>query len=122
MRRWYDPTFSYKLEFPAAVFLLEVGSTQPPQSATPLQIVRSPKVSICSFANCSLPKLAELHPVDPFGNRDFGMLVISGFATEKPCSVFPLHGIARAPSDLHLTRNRLYCSVALACLPPLAPR
>src|SRR3954452_19570799 len=79
-------------------------------------------VSICSFANCSSPKLAELHPVDPFGNRDFGMLVISDFATEKPCSVFPLQGIARAPSDLHLTRNRLYCSVALACLPPLAPR
>src|SRR3954465_12185502 len=25
---------------------------------------------------------------------------ISDFATEKPCSVFPLHGIAGAPSDL----------------------
>ena len=70
----------------------------------------------------SLPKLAELHPVDPFGNRDFGMLVISDFATEKPGSVFPLHGIACAPSDLHLTRSRPRWSVALACLSPLAAR
>jgi hypothetical protein len=77
---------------------------------------------ICSFADCTLPKLAKLHPVDPLGNRDFGMLVISDFATEKPCSVFPLHGIARAPSDLHLTRSRPRWSVALACLPPLAAR
>jgi hypothetical protein len=50
------------------------------------------------------------------------MLVIADFATEKPCSVFPLHGIALAPSDLQLTRSRPRLSIALACLPALAAK
>jgi hypothetical protein len=66
-------------------------------------------------------QLAGLHPIDPLGDDDLGVLAVANVAAENTRAAFPAHRLAGTPGRAYPAWPRARAQlVALACLPRLA--